>query len=161
MSIKSMLQKWLGIEPQKQRASAARAYQAPIQNTYQPTMERLPYQTTPQHAQPVVGFSYGKHYAKSYVQMYTAHSFEAWDRILQIRGALAIHHKTTKNEYELRITDFDHSRYGFNKKCVSKTFTSIDKCKAFKQGLIGKHNNERALRGLKPLDSTLFKSKYD
>lgn len=161
MSIKTMLQKWLGIEPPKQRVSAAWAYQAPMQHTYQATMQRLPYQSIAQPTQPIVGFSYGKHYAISYVQMYAAHSFEAWDRILQIRGALAIHHKTRKNEYELRITDYDQSRYGLNKKCVSKTFTSIDKCKAFKQGLIGKHNNERALRGLKPLESTLFKSKYD
>lgn len=161
MSIKTMIQKWLGIEPPKQRISAARAYQAPIQNTYQPTMERLPYQTTPQHTQPVVGFSYGKHYAKSYVQMYAAHSFEAWDRILQIRRAVAIHHRKKTNEYELRITDFDRHRYGMNKSCLTKTFANVDRCVAFKNGLIGKHNTERSLRGLQPLDPTLFKSKYD
>lgn len=155
MSIKTMLQKWLGITPEVKYVEVREPKF--VLNGGRPVnfFPQLP------SANAAVGFSYGKHYAKSYVQMYAAHPFEAWDRILQIRGALAIHHKTTKNEYELRITDYDHSRYGFNKKCVSKTFTSIDKCKAFKQGLIGKHNNERALRGLKPLDSTLFKSKYD
>lgn len=44
MSIKTMIKKWLGIEPQKKRISASRAYQAPIHNTYQPTMQRLPFE---------------------------------------------------------------------------------------------------------------------
>jgi hypothetical protein len=161
MGLKTMLQKWLGITPDKPKQSAARVYQAPIQTMYEPTSQRLPYQKLPQHTQTIVGLTYGKHYAKSYTQMYAAHPFEAWDRIMQIRGAVAIHHNMRDKKYELRITDFEQSRYSLNKKCVSKTFKSLDKCIAFKRGLIGKHNNERADRMLAPLDQTLFKNKYD
>lgn len=50
MSIKTIIQKWLGIEPPKQRISAARAYQAPMQNTYQPTLQRLPFEKAPSKA---------------------------------------------------------------------------------------------------------------
>lgn len=51
MGIKTMLQKWLGITPDKPKQSAARAYQAPIQNTYQATMQRLPFEKTPTKVQ--------------------------------------------------------------------------------------------------------------
>lgn len=51
MSIKTIIQKWLGIEPPKQRISAARAYQAPMQNTYQPTLQRLPFEKVPSKMQ--------------------------------------------------------------------------------------------------------------
>lgn len=47
MSIKSIIRRWLGIEKPKQRVSAARAYQAPVQYTYKETTQRLPFEAKP------------------------------------------------------------------------------------------------------------------
>lgn len=152
--LKRMLQKWLDIAPEKvievkylNNHNAAQFFtESAIQTQLKPH---------------IVGLSYGKHFAKTYTQMYSAHSFDAWDRILQVRAAVGVHYKELKKEYELRITDHERDRYNLNKRCVSKTFKSLDKCLAFKRGLIGKHNTERAARMLPPLDASLFKSKYE
>jgi hypothetical protein len=53
MGLKTMLQKWLGITPDKPKQSAARVYQAPIQTMYEPTLQRLQFEKTAQKTKSV------------------------------------------------------------------------------------------------------------
>lgn len=48
--LQKKLQKLLGITAEQQKTLPGRAYQAPIQNTYQPTLQRLPFEKTPSKA---------------------------------------------------------------------------------------------------------------
>lgn len=72
MSIKTIIQKWLGIEPPKQRISAARAYQAPMQNTYQPTLQRLPFEKVPTHKEFKRTMPLRKHAPRTAEELYSS-----------------------------------------------------------------------------------------
>ena len=149
MSIKTMIQKWLGIEPPKQRVSAARAYQAPIQNTYQPTLQRLPFERT---AKPTnIKF---KRYGKSpsdIRQFYDAcGGYNMFAKIMRHSKWYTVNQRQNDSQYPYVLIVIDNDSKTQNGNFESRSFrvTSYEEGHAYAQRIVEIHIREMNKRNI-------------